>query len=73
MDPLDPLTEIINAGNAFSQAIVLERIFWLLIGSFFLGAISKSITTSIRNKDSFNTKSFSQNFNVKNHKDEGSH
>ena len=47
MDPLDPLTEIINSGQGFSPAIALERIIWAMIGIFFLGAISRSITNSI--------------------------
>ena len=46
MDPLDPLTEIINSGQGFSPAIALERIIWAMIGIFFLGAISRSITNS---------------------------
>ena len=49
MDPLDPLTEIINSGQGFSPAISLERIIWAMIGIFFLGAISRSITNSIQN------------------------
>ena len=48
MDPLDPLTEIINSGQGFSPAITLERIIWAMIGVFFLGAISRSITNSMR-------------------------
>jgi len=44
LDPLDPLTEIINSGQGFSPAIALERIIWAMIGIFFLGAISRSIT-----------------------------
>ena len=48
MDPLDPLTEIINSGQGFSPAIALERIIWAMIGVFFLGAISRSISNSIR-------------------------
>ena len=48
MDPLDPLTEIINSGQGFSPAIALERIIWAMIGIFFLGAISRSITNSMR-------------------------
>ena len=44
MDPLDPLTEIINTGQGFSPAIALERIIWAMIGIFFLGAILRSIT-----------------------------
>ena len=53
MDPLDPLTEIINSGQGFSPAIVLERIIWVMIGIFFLGAISRSITNSMRSQNSF--------------------
>ena len=51
MDPLDPLTEIINSGQGFSPAIALERIIWAMIGIFFLGAISRSITNSMRNQN----------------------
>ena len=39
LDPFDPLTEIIESGQAFSFSIALERILWLIIGLFFLGAI----------------------------------
>ena len=53
MDSLDPLTEIINSGQAFSPAIALERIIWAMIGIFFLGAISRSITNSIRSQNWF--------------------
>ena len=53
MDPLDPLTEIINSGQGFSPAIALERIIWAMIGVFFLGAISRSITNSMRSQDWF--------------------
>ena len=53
MDPLDPLTEIINSGQGFSPAIALERIIWAMIGIFFLGAISKSIANSIRSQNWF--------------------
>ena len=51
MDPLDPLTEIINSGQGFSPAIALERIIWVMIGIFFLGAISRSITNNMRSKN----------------------
>ena len=57
MDPLDPLTEIINSGQGFSPAIALERIIWVMIGVFFLGAISTSITNSIRSQNWFTRKS----------------
>ena len=53
MDPLDPLTEIINSGQGFSPAIALERIIWAMIGIFFLGAISRSITNSMRSQNLF--------------------
>ena len=56
MDPLDPLTEIINSGQGFSLAISLERIIWVIIGFFFLGAISTSITNSMRSQNWFSRK-----------------
>ena len=56
MDPLDPLTEIINSGQGFSPAIALERIIWAIIGIFFLGAISRSITNSMRSQNWFGEK-----------------
>ena len=57
MDPLDPLTEIINSGQGFSPAIALERIIWAMIGVFFLGAISTSITNTMRSQNWFGRKS----------------
>ncbi len=57
MDPLDPLTEIINSGQGFSYAIALERIIWATIGVFFLGAISTSITNCMRSQNWFSRKS----------------
>jgi hypothetical protein len=56
LDPLDPLTEIINSGQGFSPAIALERIIWAMIGVFFIGAISKSITSSMRSQNWFSRK-----------------
>ncbi len=56
MDPLDPLTEIINSGQGFSPAIALERIIWAMMGIFFLGAISRSTTNSIRSQNWFGRK-----------------
>ena len=53
MDPLDPLTEIINSGQGFSPAIALEKIIWAMIGVFFLGAISRSIVSSMRSQNWF--------------------
>ena len=53
MDSLDPLTEIIYSGQGFSPAIALERIIWGMIGVFFLGAISRSITNSMQSQNWF--------------------
>ena len=53
MDPLDPLTEIINSGQGFLPSIALERIIWAMIGIFFLGAISRSITNSMLSQNWF--------------------
>ena len=58
LDPLDPLTEIIKSGQAFSSSIALEKITWVMIGFFFLGAISTSISREMRQKDWFGNKSF---------------
>lgn len=58
MDPLDPLTEIIQSGQAFSSSIALERIIWIIIGFFFLGAFSRSITKGIKQNNLFGNKSF---------------
>ena len=53
MEPLDPLTEIVNSGQGFPPAIALERIIWAMIGIFFLGAISRSITNSMLSQNWF--------------------
>ena len=69
LDPLDPLTEIINSGQGFSPAIALERIIWAMIGVFFLGAVSRSITNSMRSQNWFSRKflfSFSKDKKIKN-------
>ena len=58
MDPLDPLTEIINSGQGFSPTIALERIIWAVIGIFFLGAISRSIINNMRSHNWFGRKFF---------------
>ena len=58
MDPLDPLTEIIQSGQAFYSSIAIERILWLMMGFFFLGAISSSITRGMKQNDWFGNKSF---------------
>ncbi len=58
MDPLDPLSEIIQSGQSFSSSIALERILWVMIGFFFLGAISTSITREMKQNNWFKNKSF---------------
>ena len=57
LDPLDPLTEIVKTGQAISPLIFIERIIWLFIGLFFIGAMSSSITKSMKVPEFFN-KSF---------------
>ena len=57
MGPLDALSEIIYSGQGFSPAIALERIVWAMIGVFFLGAISRSITNSMQSQNWFSGKS----------------
>ena len=69
MDPLDPLTEIINSGQGFSPAIALERIIWAMIGFFFLVAVSRSLTYNIRSQNWFGRKflfSFSKDKKITN-------
>ena len=56
LDLLDPLTEIINSAQGFSISIALERIIWAMIGVFFLGAISRSLTNSMRSQNWFGRK-----------------
>ena len=72
MDPLDPLTEIINSGQGFSPAIALERIIWAMIGVFFLGAISTSITNSTRSQNWIGGKSIFSFSNDKRNNDDSS-
>ena len=67
MDPLDPLTEIVKTGQAISPLIFIERIIWLFIGFFFIGAISTSITKGMKVPDFFN-KSFNFGINKKENK-----
>ena len=72
LDPLDPLTEIINSGQAFSIAVALEKIIWAMIGVFFLGAISPSIINIIRSQNLFGRKSLYSYFKDKNNKEDSS-
>ena len=70
MDPLDPLTEIIKSGQAFSPSIALERILWVMMGFFFLGAISTSLIREIKLKSWFEKTSFFGILKVFKRKDE---
>ena len=56
MNPLDPLTEIVYTGQAFSFAITLERIIWIIIGFFFIASILKSLVTGKIEKKRFEKK-----------------
>ena len=67
MDPLDPLTEIVKTGQAISPLIFIERIIWLFIGFFFIGAVSTSITKGMRVPEFF-YKSFTFGLNKKENK-----
>ena len=58
MDPLDPLTEIIKSGQGFLPSLALERILWVMMGFFFLGAISTSIQRGMKENDWFGNNSF---------------
>ena len=58
MDPLDPLTEIIKSGQGLSPSIALERTLWVMMGFFFLGAISTSIKRGMKENDWFGNNSF---------------
>ena len=71
MYSLDPLTEIIISGQGFSPFIAIERIIWGIIGVFFLGAISRSITDKMRSENWFGRKfllSFSKDKKIKEYK-----
>ena len=69
LDPLDPLTEIIKSGQGFSTSIALERILWVMIGFFFLGAISTSITRGMKQNDWFGNNSFLSNLKANKRED----
>ena len=56
MDPLDPLTEIIRSGQALSPLIFLERLIWLFIGFFFIGAMTTGLKKGLKFQGWFNNK-----------------
>ena len=58
MDHLDPISEIISSGQAFSSSIALERILWVMMAFFFLSAISTSITKGMKQNNWFGNNSF---------------
>tara|TARA_Y100001978_G_scaffold65276_2_gene58499 strand:- start:3975 stop:4235 length:261 start_codon:yes stop_codon:yes gene_type:complete len=58
LDPLDPLTEIVKSGQAFSSFILIERLIWLIIGIFFIGAMSSGVRNGIRDQGWFSKTSF---------------
>ena len=63
MDPLDPLTEIVKSGQAFSPFILIERLIWVMIGAFFLGAMSTGIRNGMKDQGWFGNKSFLMGIN----------
>ena len=65
LDPLDPLTEIVKSGQAFSPFIIIERLLWLMIGAFFLGALSTGIRNGMKEQGWFGNKSFLMGINNK--------
>ena len=72
MDPLDPLTQIIRSGQGFSSSIALERFLWVMMGFFFLGAISTSITRGMKENDWFGNNSFLSNLKANKSEDKRS-
>ena len=69
LDPLDPLTEIIQSGQGFSHSISLERILWVMMAFFFFGAISTSITREMKQNDWFGNNSFFSGLKANKRKD----
>ena len=72
MDPLDPLTQIIKSGQGFSSSIALERFLWVMMGFFFIGAISTSITRGMKENDWFGNNSFLSNLKANKSEDKRS-
>ena len=69
MDSSDPLTEIIQSGQGFSPSIALERILWLMMGFFFLGAISTSFIRGMKQNNWFSNNSFLSNLKANKRED----
>ena len=68
MDPLDPLTEIVRSGQAFSPFIFLERLIWLFIGFFFIGAMTTGLKNGVKDQGWFNSKTIFNGINKKSDK-----
>ena len=68
MDPLDPLTEIVKSGQAFSPFIFLERLIWLFIGFFFIGAMTSGVKNGLKDQGWFNNKTSFIGINKKSQK-----
>ena len=68
MDPLDPLTEIVRSGQAFSPFIFLERLIWLFIGFFFIGAMTSGLKNGLKDQGLFNNKTSFIGLNKKSNK-----
>ena len=68
LDPLDPLTEIVRSGQAFSPFIFLERLVWLIIGFFFIVAMTTGLKSGIKGQGLFNNKTSFIGFNKKSDK-----
>ena len=56
MDPLDPLTEIVRSGQALSPFIFIERLIWLFIGFFFIGAMTTGLKKGLKDQGWLNNK-----------------
>ena len=68
MDPLDPLTEIIRSGQAFSPFIFIERLIWLFIGFFFIGAMTTGLKNGLKVQGWLNNKTSFMGVNKKSDK-----
>ena len=68
MDPLDPLTEIVKSGQALTPFIFLERLIWLFIGCFFIGAMTTGLKNGLKVQDRFNNKTSFIGINKKSNK-----
>tara|TARA_B100000575_G_C22751856_1_gene448488 strand:- start:119 stop:355 length:237 start_codon:yes stop_codon:yes gene_type:complete len=68
LDPLDPLTEIVKSGQALTPFIFLERLIWLLIGFFFIGAMTTGLKNGLKDQGWFNNKTSFIGINKKSNK-----